>query len=104
MTEPTPFPLEPAALLRLVRELAADSRRIDFLQALQKAQGPVNVQHTLRVLREGRVSQGPYVDPHGNTCCELERVVAGRLVRVVIAIEGSAPDARVLHVLHAEEV
>jgi len=49
MTEPTPFPLTPDALLRLVRELAADSRRIDFQQALEKAQGPVNVLHAEEV-------------------------------------------------------
>lgn len=104
MTEFVPFPLTPAALLRVVRELAADTARIDFAQAQEKAQGVVNLQHALRVLRDGRVSLGPYVDLHGNTCCELERVVAGRLVRVVIVIEGSTPDARVLHVLHAEEV
>lgn len=103
MTDPIPFPMAPDTVLRLVRELAADTARINFQQALEKAQGPVNLQHILRVLRDGRVSQGPFVDPHGNTCCELTRVVAGKQVWVVIAIEGSTPDARVLHVLHADE-
>ena len=106
MTNVMPFQPRIPAILRIIRDVAKDSSRIRLGPAIQAefAAGPVNFRQVGNCLQKGRISQGPYQDDYGLTCCELEWITAGRMVRVVVSIEGNAPTQRLLHVLFAEEV
>lgn len=101
-----PLQTKPQRILTLVRQIAQDSSRVFISRTAEEAMARdgVTMRQVLRCMAEGSISQGPYYDEYGLTCLELERVTAGRLVRVVASIEGRAPSQRVLHVLHAEEL
>lgn len=101
-----PFQPKASSVLRIIREVARDSSRIRLGPAIQAEfdNGAISVRQTINCLQQGALIQGPYTDDYGLTCCELEWVTAGRLVRVVVSIEGRTPVRRVLHVLFAEEV
>lgn len=106
MSNVVQFQPKRVSLLRIIHEVAQDSSRIRLGPAIQAefATGPVSLRQVINCLKNGKISQGPYQDSYGLTCCELEWITAGRLVRVVVSIEGNAPAQRLLHVLFAEEV
>lgn len=106
MSNVVPLQTKPQSTLNLVRQIAQDSSRVFILHTAEEAMARdgVTTRQVLRCIAQGSISQGPYCDERGLTCLELERITAGRLVRVVISIEGRAPSQRVLHVLHAEEL
>ena len=44
------------------------------------------MRHVLETLREGSINQGPRLDECNDWRCRLKKRVAGRLVRVIVAI------------------
>lgn len=101
-----PFRAKPQHILQLIRDLSQDSGRILIAPAAQMQfdRRMVSMRQVVNCLRNGRINQGPYLDDYGLTCCEMEWMTGGALVRVVVSISGRTPNGRVLHILFAEEV
>ena len=89
MGEVVPPKLTAAAALRLVRALAADSSRIDILDHCtnRMRQRRVSLRQIEMCLRKGTISEGPFVNPHGNWQVSLIRHAAGEELTCVVAIE-----------------
>ncbi len=106
MSNVVPLQPKPQRTLNLVRQIAKESSRIFISRNAEEAMARdgVTMRQVLLCMAKGSISEGPHCDEYGLTCLELERVTAGRWVRVVVSIEGRTPSQRVLHVLHAEEL
>lgn len=50
----------------------------------------ISMRQVLTVLREGTINQGPELDEYNDWRCRVKKRVAGRLVRVVVAIQRNA--------------
>lgn len=55
----------------------------------------ISMRQVLTTLEEGCINQGPELDEYGDWRCRVRKRVAGRLVRVVVAIH----DLRLLYVI-----
>lgn len=77
------------ALLKLLRELAQDSRhmRMDNPHVKHRMDlRHVTMRQVLDVVRNGEVVSGPTLDKYGDWRLKLKRLTAGRRVQVVVAI------------------
>ncbi|XSC43440.1 DUF4258 domain-containing protein [Bradyrhizobium sp. RDT10] len=94
-----PFPpreqpdrLNDADALKLVRMLAADSNNIVVIKHAQrrKAQRNITRPQIERCIQKGIISEGPFVNTHGNWQVNLTRFTAGENITCVIAIDWPA--------------
>jgi hypothetical protein len=82
-----PFGFPRPAAQELIRTLTAKGAFViepKFRAAMN--QRGITMPLVLRVLEEGCVNQGPEKDDYGDWRCRVRKRVAGRLVRVVVAI------------------
>lgn len=89
MTEVQPESLSATRALRVIRELAADSRNIVIVQharqrGLQRRISPRQIQ--ICCLR-GTIVEGPFINAHGHWQVSLFRHAAGEPVTCVVAID-----------------
>lgn len=47
----------------------------------------ISMRQVIQTLSEGSINQGPTLDEFGDWRCRVKKRVAGRLVRVVVAIQ-----------------
>lgn len=88
-------PFKPAGptrdeLHRKLRELAADTGRIDLVQPHFRdrlRQRGITIRQVLDVLREGEAAGGPKLDDYGDWRIKVERLSAGRKVRVWVVVQ-----------------
>jgi len=89
MAEPIPLRLNDANMLRLIRQIAADSGSV-FLEPHSKKrmkQRHITRTQVLACLRSATVEEPAHENIRGNWQCTLRHLHAGDLVRVVAAIE-----------------
>jgi hypothetical protein len=99
MKTPTPFRLNDANALKLLREVAADSARVVLLpHARQRMkQRHVTLLQVLEVLRKGTLSEPAALDMYGNWKVTVRGLTCGQSVTVAGAIEmQKEPGKRVL--------
>lgn len=99
MNRPTPYRLNDANALKLLREVAADSARVVLLpHARQRMkQRQVTLPQVLEVLRKGRLTEPAALDIHGNWKVTVKALTCGQSVTVAGAIEmQEEPGKRVL--------
>lgn len=80
-------PLPRPVAQELIRTLAAKGELViepKFRQTMNER--GITMPLVLRVLTEGSINQGPQRDDYGDWRCRVRKRVAGRLVRVVVAI------------------
>lgn len=78
-------------LARRVRDLAARSENIDFVQphiCEQLAKRGITLRQVLTVLRTGEPKGKPMLDQYGDWRIKMIALTAGRVVRVPVAIHG----------------
>ncbi len=82
-----PFGLPRPVAQELIRTLWAKGEAViepKFKQTMAARDIPMSLVH--RVLAEGSINQGPWKDECGDWRCRVKKRVAGKLVRVVVAI------------------
>ena len=78
-----PRPVAEELIHRLARE-GKVSWEADFTRKL--LQREFSMRQVLETLKGGSINQGPNKDEYGDWRCRVKRRVAGKLVRVVVAI------------------
>jgi hypothetical protein len=71
----------------MIHRLASEGRfywDLDFKQKLDVRE--FTMRQVIEALKSGAINQGPIKDEYGDWRCRIKRRVAGRLVRVVAAI------------------
>lgn len=89
MADPVPLPLNDANMLRIVRDLAADSANV-FIEPHAKARMKkrhITRTQVLACLRHGLIDEHAHENIRGNWKCTLRHHHAGDLVRVVAVID-----------------
>jgi len=90
MAQVVPLELNEAAALRMVRKLAADSSRIvielGHCRKQMRKRGVTRPQ-VEQCLRKGTITEGPFVNQHGNWQVNLFRHAAGEELTCTVAIE-----------------
>lgn len=78
-----------AAMLRLIRELAAVDANVKFTNHARRRmeERGILIRQVMNVLRMGVVVEGPARNIRGNWQCTLRRFAAGTEVHVAVAIE-----------------
>jgi hypothetical protein len=86
---PIPIPLNDANMLRIIRELAADSGNVYFEPhaAARMRQRQITRTQVLACLRNGVIDEPAHHNIRGNWKCTLRHHHAGDLVRVVAVID-----------------
>jgi hypothetical protein len=75
--------------LKLVRMIAADSNNIVVIKHAKKRQ----IKHTItrpqieRCVQRGTITEGPFINGHGNWQMNLTRYTAGEQITCVVAID-----------------
>lgn len=84
-----PERLSAAEARKVIREIATDADRIVVLRHAEARMAQRQVTRTMlnRVVRAGALTEGPYLDVHGQWRVELEGRSAGDVVTVALAIE-----------------
>lgn len=75
-----------------IREVAADSNNVVLTNHAKEqmlARG-WSIRQVRGCLQRGTVSEGPFVNAHGNWQCTLQRFAAGNNVKVAVAIDWPA--------------
>lgn len=108
MGKVTPLKLGPQAqqaVLKLLRETAADDLRVSILVTLEQSAWRrfFDNRQILRCVREGSLVRPPYVDGLGNTVFVLERHSAGMTLEVTAILEGDRHGERVVVVTEFTE-
>ena len=87
--EVRPFDLTAAAAAPVIREIAADSRRIVVTEhaKAQAHQRQITQQQIVRCCQLGTIREGPTLNSHGNWQVNLYRHAAGEEITCVVAIE-----------------
>lgn len=94
-----PFPpvdqpdrLNEADALKLVRMLAADSSNIVVIKHAQKRKAQRNITRPQieRCIQKGTITEGPFINSHGNWQINLSRFTAGEQITCVVAIDWPA--------------
>jgi len=96
--------LKPADALKIIRERAQDSAHILILRharqrMVERGVDDLDVQ---RCLRGGAITEGPYVPTDSKTGawrCNVEGVVSGDRLRVVVELPKEPPDLLVVTVI-----
>jgi hypothetical protein len=75
--------------LAMVRTLAQDSKCVLILHHAKKRQEKwgISRRQIMTCLRKGRITEGPFVNIHGNWQVNVSRTAAGEEVTCVVAIE-----------------
>lgn len=82
-----PFGLPRPSAEELIHRLAREgefTREPEFIR--KQNERDFSMRQVLETIKEGSVNQGPRLDECGEWRCRVKRRVAGRLVRVVVAI------------------
>ena len=89
MPEPIPFDLKPAAAIRKIRDLAADTKNIVVIDHGKKRQRQRSVTRRQIELcvQKGTIVEGPFMNQHGNWQVSLFRHAAGEELTCVVAID-----------------
>ncbi|UPT97270.1 DUF4258 domain-containing protein [Bradyrhizobium barranii subsp. apii] len=91
-----PFPpaqqpdrLNDADALKLIRMLAADSNNIVVIKHAKQrgAQRSITRPQIERCIQKGTITEGPFVNSHGNWQVNLSRFTAGEQITCVVAID-----------------
>jgi Domain of unknown function (DUF4258) len=92
MAEVVPLDLTEAAALRMLKELAAESRRIVILGHCQKrmVRRHVSRRQVELCLQKGTITEGPLMNTHGNWQVNVFRHAAGEELTCTVAIEWAA--------------
>lgn len=87
-----PDDLNDADALKLIRMLAADSSNIVVIKHAQKRKAQRNITRPQieRCIQKGTITEGPFVNAHGNWQVNLSRFTAGEQITCVIAIDWPA--------------
>lgn len=87
-----PDRLNDADALKLIRMLAADSGNIVVIGHAQKRKAQRNITRPQieRCIQKGTISEGPFVNAHGNWQVNLSRFTAGEQITCVVAIDWPA--------------
>lgn len=91
MAEVVPLELTAHQALRLIREMATDTNNIVLISHAKmagKARRITRRQIEL-CIQKGLITEGPFVNMHGNWQVNLERRSAGEEITCVVAIEWS---------------
>lgn len=87
MAEIVPFGLPRPVAQELIRTLWAKGEYVIEPKCKQEMTNRgITMPQVSRVLAEGSINQGPNLDECGDWRCRVRKRVAGRLVRVVVAI------------------
>jgi hypothetical protein len=91
-TEAAPFKLNARGALQVIRKIAADSKNIIVIahgkaRARQRQFTRMQIE---RCVRKGTVSEGPFMNVHGNWQVNLTSHAAGEEITCVVAIEWAA--------------
>lgn len=82
--------------LAMIQRLFAEDQYVVVPKAIENVSDrEFSMTQVMTVLEKGEINEGPWKDEHGNWRCRMKKRCAGRLVRVVVAIE----DERFLHVI-----
>lgn len=82
-----PFGLPRPVAEALIRRLAEDGNFVPEPEFKEKMLvRDFTMRQVLETLKGGSINQGPWLDECGDWRCRVKRRVAGRLVRVVVAI------------------
>ena len=85
--EIVPFRLSRPVAEEIIHRLAAEGQfAIEPACKEKMAQRDYSMRQVLVTLKEGHINQGPRRDDCGDWRCRVKKRVAGRLVRVVVAI------------------
>src|SRR5713226_1488047 len=89
MAEIVPPQLTAQTALRMVRELAADSGRIVILEhcRVRMVQRRITRRQVELCMQKGTISEGPYLNRHGNWQVNIHRHAAGEELTCSVAIE-----------------
>lgn len=89
MAVPIPIPINDANMLRIVRELSADTENVFIESHAKQRMKKRNITRTqiYACLRYGSIDEPAHENIRGNWKCTLRHQTAGDLVRVVVAIE-----------------
>ncbi len=82
-----PRPLAEELIHRLARE-GKVSWKMGF--AFKLVERDFSMRQVIETLKGGSINEGPEKDEYGDWRCRVKRRVAGRLVRVVVAINGES--------------
>jgi hypothetical protein len=84
-----PAKLNDADAIRLIRILAADSDKIVVIKHAKKRgmQRRITRPQIERCVQKGTITEGPFVNPHGNWQVNLSRFTAGEQITCVVAID-----------------
>jgi Domain of unknown function (DUF4258) len=82
------FALTREAALRRIR-LFMEQGAFEFDPHLRESmlERDISMRQVMTTVREGSINQGPTMDEYGEWRCRLRKRTAGRLVRVVVAIQ-----------------
>ena len=85
------FGLSRAAAQQRIRTLMAEGK-FDFDPHLLDEMNlrDISMRQVLVTVEEGTINQGPTLDEYNEWRCRLKKRVAGRLVRVVVAIQADS--------------
>jgi hypothetical protein len=89
MGEIVPLQLTSAAALQIVREIAADTNRIVVLSHGRKRgrQRRITRRQIELCVQRGTITEGPFLNQHGNWQVSLYRHAAGEEITCAVAIE-----------------
>lgn len=91
-----PFGLPRPVALELIHGLAREgkfTREPEFIR--KQNERDFSMRQVLETLKEGYINEGPRLDECGDWRCRVRRRIAGRLIRVVVAIH----DKRLLYLV-----
>jgi len=85
--EIVPFGLPRPIAEQTIRRLArVDRFVIEPVFSLKMRERGFTMRQVMETLKEGHINQGPRLDECGDWRCRVKKRIAGRLVRVVVAI------------------
>ncbi len=84
-----PFGLPRPMAEELIHRLACEGKFVcEPVFTAKLVERQFSTRQMLETIKAGAVNQGPWQDEFGDWRCRIKRRVAGRLVRVVVAIHG----------------
>ena len=89
MAEVVPLTLTEPAALQMVRQLAANSGRVVILEHCRQrmVKRHVTRRQVELCLQKGSITEGPFLNPHGNWQVNMFRHAAGEELTCTVAIE-----------------
>jgi hypothetical protein len=89
MAEIVPLQLTPARALQIIREIAADTDKIIILSHAVKRgkQRRITRRQIELCIQRGTITEGPFLNQHGNWQVSLYRHAAGEEITCAVAID-----------------